>query len=508
MKKKKIIVIVLILVLTAAVITGGIFAYRKYQDKKKSVDVYAVSGLGWGYGEEESYSSGIVTDDQSQVVYLDEENIVEEVYVKEGDQVAVGDPLLRYNMEEANLNLEMKKLEVSTAQNDLVLAQRDLETLKATTPIQEPVPAAEEDNEEPVVEEMTGKAYNLIKASAKAFEGDGSGDDPFRFLCTKEAYVTGEYLNYLKEHSYTAIFEIHAKDQEKGAVLNAWLVNGSSLEEEYAVSEKWSIVDRTKLEEESEEEIGDEIEEAAETEGYTATELAKEIYETEKKIRELDIKKRKLELELAQLEKASGDGIVKSAVDGIISSVQDIENLSSDGSAFLEVRGQDSLYVTGSLSELLLDEIKVGQKVVVNSWESGQTYEGEITEISNTPTSSNDYMGMGNPNASYYPYKALVKNCDGLRNGESVDLTIDQSANAEGLYIEKAYVRTENGKSYVMKEDKNKRLKKQYVKTGKTLYGQAVEILSGLSSDDYIAFPYGKNVKEGVKVKESDEMAY
>ena len=44
---------------------------------------------------------------------------------------------------------------------------------------------------------------------------------------------------------------------------------------------------------------------------------------------------------------------------------------------------------------------------------------------------------------------------------------------------------------------------KQYVVTGKTLWGQAVEIVSGLSLDDRIAFPYGKNVKEGVKVKES-----
>lgn len=75
--------------------------------------------------------------------------------------------------------------------------------------------------------------------------------------------------------------------------------------------------------------------------------------------------------------------------------------------------------------------------------------------------------------------------------------------------LEKAYVRTDvNGTSYVMKEDKNGRLKKQKVKTGKTYYGQAVEILSGLDGSEYIAFPYGKNVKEGVRVRETDELAY
>lgn len=69
-------------------------------------------------------------------------------------------------------------------------------------------------------------------------------------------------------------------------------------------------------------------------------------------------------------------------------------------------------------------------------------------------------------------------------------------------------MRTVDGTSYVMKEDKNGRLKKQKVKTGKTYYGQAVEILSGLDGSEYIAFPYGKNVKEGVRVRETDELAY
>ena len=107
-------------------------------------------------------------------------------------------------------------------------------------------------------------------------------------------------------------------------------------------------------------------------------------------------------------------------------------------------------------------------------------------------------------------YKALVKDSKGLHNGEGVDLNISQDANSGSsvLCIEKAYVRTVDGTSYVMKEDKNGRLKKQKVKTGKTYYGQAVEILSGLDGSEYIAFPYGKNVKEGVRVRETDELAY
>ena len=52
--------------------------------------------------------------------------------------------------------------------------------------------------------------------------------------------------------------------------------------------------------------------------------------------------------------------------------------------------------------------------------------------------------------------------------------------------------------------DENGRLKKQAVKTGKIYYGSYQEILDGLTMDDLIAFPYGKNVREGVKVEMPD----
>ena len=40
--------------------------------------------------------------------------------------------------------------------------------------------------------------------------------------------------------------------------------------------------------------------------------------------------------------------------------------------------------------------------------------------------------------------------------------------------------------------------------TGKSLYGSYTEILSGITEEDLIAFPYGKNVKEGAPAEERD----
>ena len=146
----------------------------------------------------------------------------------------------------------------------------------------------------------------------------------------------------------------------------------------------------------------------------------------------------------------------------------------------------------------------MGQTVYANSWESGMSFEATITEISTYPQENSNSWGDGNPNVSYYPYTAYIENTEGLKNGEYVELTMTSNVdNSNSIYLDKAYVREEDGKSYVLKADKNDRLVKQYVVTGKTIWGQAVEIVSGLTMEDKIAFPYGKNAKEGVKVKES-----
>ena len=50
------------------------------------------------------------------------------------------------------------------------------------------------------------------------------------------------------------------------------------------------------------------------------------------------------------------------------------------------------------------------------------------------------------------------------------------------------------------KKGKHGRLEKQYVEGGKNMYG-SIEIVSGLTMEDEIAFPYGRNVKEGAKTK-------
>ena len=113
------------------------------------------------------------------------------------------------------------------------------------------------------------------------------------------------------------------------------------------------------------------------------------------------------------------------------------------------------------------------------------------------------------PGIMFRDVTSVLQDADGLKNNETVSVTYDSASmgKSEGsIYLHKAYIRTENKQSYVYIRGKDKRLKKQYVTIGQMQY-EYIEVVSGLTEDDYIAFPYGKNVVEGAKTKisENDE---
>ena len=77
-----------------------------------------------------------------------------------------------------------------------------------------------------------------------------------------------------------------------------------------------------------------------------------------------------------------------------------------------------------------------------------------------------------------------------------------------GLVLENPFIRTENGRSYVYTVGEDDLLEKRYIRTGRSMWGSYTEILGGLSPDGYVAFPYGRQTKEGAPVRyaEADEL--
>lgn len=512
MKNKKVMKRILIIAIVAAVAAGGIGGGLYVQRSKMTAEVQSVADLNSGYWGDDINSSGLITNDYSQSVEITKDDEIKEVYVEEGQQVQKGDKLLALDTTVASLNLQGKQLEVENLKNQITIAQNDLKKLKNTKPYVEPSNTVTPEPTTPEVQEMTGNAYNYISWTAVPYNqdsADGSEENPYRYLCIESAYVTGSFLSQVAEEGTFVVFEIRENNDVSGELVTAWEVDGAQI----AVPDgdtKWSVYDHSQIMDDASDAGEDTTtvdDGSADAGGYTQSELNDMIAEQEKKIKDLDLDKRKAELEVEKLKAQSTDGIIYATVTGVVKNLQDKDNLPTDGTPFMEISGSEGLYVTGRISELLLDKVKPGQTVNVSSWESGTSCEAEITEIKNYPSSDVSSYGDGNSNVSYYPFVAYIEDTTGLRNGEYVDLTMTVSDDGDGssLYIFKGYVRTENGRSYVLKADENDRLVKQYVKTGRIIYGDTIEIKSGLAEDDRIAFPYGKTAKEGIRAVNADE---
>ncbi len=268
---------------------------------------------------------------------------------------------------------------------------------------------------------------------------------------------------------------------------------------------------------------------------YPRAELAEKIKEEETEIKQLkiDLKQAKLEYEQAKKRKEDGkvtaqfDGVVKKIGDpseAVLSGDEDIGGMdmeedmdvfspfddTDDDNAFAIISAQGGALVEFNISELKLDSIKVGEKISVTDNDSGAVSEAEITEICKEPLSYTAWNWGDNPNASTYKVRAELFDSEGFGEYDwlGVSLGNSSSEDSDSVYLPIHYVRKEGSSHYIMRADKNGKLEKHYVKTGKVMYGYMIEITAGLSMQDKICFPYGKDVAEGVKTRDTETVLY
>ena len=239
----------------------------------------------------------------------------------------------------------------------------------------------------------------------------------------------------------------------------------------------------------------------------TQLDLNKAILEKAQAVKEqevnLKVAKLKLDKKLAEL----GDGNVYAEFDGTVKAVRDPDEAYNNSEAVVELSGGGGYYVTGTLSEMDLGSVQVGDSVSISSWMTGAACEGTIVSIDDYPTSNGNNWGDGNSNVSYYPFKVFVTEDANLQPNDYVDIQYQKDTSAEesgsSLYLESMFIRTDNGKSYVMARGEDGRLEQRWVQTGRDLWGSYTQIRGGLTIDDYVAFPYGRDVVEGAHTQEA-----
>ena len=540
-----------------------------------NVDVYAVSDFSMtDYWGDTSQTSGMVSTDRMQKIFLSDTQKVKQVYVKEGQTVRKGDKLLSYDttltaldIERAQINYERQQLQQETAKKELerlLLAQNQEELQKQIEELQTKIDELIGKNQEQWYDENSVPipSVTTVAGKAAALQGDGSKEEPLYFNWNTGDPLSEENLIKLlpeeAEEAYVVlVIRKDNRSQHQPAAyitLRLELESGSPIAPEPdggtgtqsgtgadAGSEPADgpdtetgeggqttdapVTSEQKLnyyyenlpgiEWQDPEVTTDEIRELQKEleelqklleESYPKEELIKMIRDKNKEIAQLDTSIKLAKVNLEKVKKEVGSDTVYSELEGTVKAVRDPNGGDFTGSeAVVEVSGGGGYYIDGALSELELGTVSIGGTVQVNSWMTGASCQGEIVEISDYPTDNANSWSDGNSNVSYYPFKVFVPEEANLQEGDWVEMSYQNTAGDDGntMYLESMFIRSENGKSYVMARGENGKLEKRWVQTGRNLWGSYTQIRGGLTVDDFVAFPYGRNAVEGAGTTEA-----
>ena len=526
-RRSAIIIIVVIAIIIAA--GAGTVAAVKFRGGDP-VNVYPMWNIAMdGYWGDVSETEGLVRTDKMQSVYISGTQQVVEVLVTEGQTVKAGDVLAVFDTTLSDIELERQRLTVEKTELMLQQAQKDLKVINGYVPYVPPAPTPE-----PEPEELLPMALPFKEG------GEGTEEKPFIYLWNDDCWYTESFINSIlpleialpeaeepeipevpeeqtevedetepeepeipqeptyKNSSVWVVFEVREYDNTEGDVIRYWgikFTRNSDGSYKFNVYEPDPDYNKDENEEQEQEPsvsypVGPQ---------YTASEIAKMKAQKQREIRDLELQLRVEKVKYEKLKLELESGVVYAKLDGTVKTVADPDEAQMYGSPFIVVSGGGGYYIQGTLGELELDTIRIGQTVTVISWMNYSEIEGVIVGISDIPTTSGYNWSNGNQNVSYYPFTVFVDEDAALQENEYVSIQYSSAETSSGIYLEMPFVVKENAKSYVYVQNAEGILEKREVTTGKSLWGSYIEITSGLTMEDYIAFPYGKNIKDGAE---------
>ena len=555
-KLKKGIIAAACVVGVCGAVWGGLTIARNAQ--RSDVKVYSVNDFCMtDYWGDTSSTSGMVTTDKIQKVFLSSSQTVNKIWVAEGDSVRKGDKLISYDSTLTQASVEQAKIDYDRQDESLTTAKNELEYLKKAK------------NKETLKQELD-KLNAELDALKKKYDEDP--DHPYN----GDAPVTeGAIKDYKKTMTVKGA---DGSDQTVNVQYYSWLsasrLNDSKVTEILtnlatlrADKDHPSVDTYVVLVQRYEDKVGGYVDNTVGlviTETYTAgddtavpavlesrsvsfsvrsdlpefedterkyddaaikrlqqkinlanmylensmeqKDLAKAIVDKAQEVKEKEVNLRLAKLSLDKKTKELGDGNVYAEFDGTVKAVRNADEAYNNSEAVIELSGGGGYYVTGTLSEMELGSVKVGDTVSISSWMTGAACEGTIVSIDDYPTTSGNSWGDGNRNVSYYPFKVFVEEDASLQANDYVDIQYQKAGTQEqgsSLYLQSWFIRTDNGKSYVMARNEDGRLEQRWVQTGRDLWGSYTQIRGGLTTDDYLAFPYGRDVVEGARTVEA-----
>ena len=226
-----------------------------------------------------------------------------------------------------------------------------------------------------------------------------------------------------------------------------------------------------------------------------------QIQTTQVDLKEAELKVKSKQTEVTQSETLLENASVVSPIKGRIQSINESGTDNNGNPApYITIQQVGSYRIKGTIGELQRGSIIEGTRIKITSrTDESAVWTGTVTLVDyENPSQGNDfdrYYGMSTDSmtsSSKYPFYVELDSTDGLMLGQHVylELLTDEDGTGSGLAIGSSFICfEEDGSAYVWAEKKGK-LEKRSVTLGD--YDEAMDtydVLDGLTTEDYIAFP-------------------
>lgn len=205
--------------------------------------------------------------------------------------------------------------------------------------------------------------------------------------------------------------------------------------------------------------------------------------------------------EVAQAENVLQNAVVCAPVSGRIQSISEngVDNYGNPV-PYITIQQVGSYRVKGTIGELQRGSIMEGTRMQILSRTDDSCWAGTVSLVDyENPSQGNDnemYYGVASDemtSSSKYPFYVELDSTEGLILGQHVYLQLENlgEETASGVSIGSGFVCFDenDGSTYVWAEE-NGKLRMRSVELGEyNMVNDTYEILSGLTEDDYIAFP-------------------
>ena len=436
----------------------------------------------------DDYSTGS-SDDESNV-----KTLVEEVYVKAGQRVEVGDPIAKLSTED--IEEELEDLQQSYKEAELALEQAKLDQqsgeIEAQTTLETRLNDAEnaELNYELALEESDGNVYNLKQSMLDAEDqvdeleaeleelkdmGDEYREDISNLQqAISDAQAAGEDTTALEEElaaleeeyqDYKDNLSDNQRDLEKRIASAKSTRDSAQLKYEIAVN--GMSLDQYNAQVEMETALG--YEETAQT-----------LYEIEiarlaNTVASKELALEKLADQIEDLEAYLTDGQVKATYAGLVMNVNVVAgDKVSANDTLATIANEENVYIGLAIDQEDIGDITLGKEAnVYFDAYPDEKFTGVVDSMSVTPAMS------ASSTVSYNIQVKLSGDTNKLYQGMTGTVTFITKEVQDVIMVSNRAVFTENGKSYVKIKNDDGSISAVEVETGFS-NGNMVEIISGL----------------------------